>query len=277
MRTGVCIALAAIWAFSAAFAGAQAQSQRPPVLMNSIIVPESEFSVPQLEARFREVIAKQGSEFRLVRVEVFTSEQARLNSAKYGSDVTYENWAEWYRDYKIPPEAELLVISGNAAMRVRDLSGHLTFRVLAGSDPYTSHVGQSEFHILHLAASDSAPLASTQPLHGKNGELKYVLTLHFYVVAGSVVREQDAKAFTELLRHVSQVDEISVLIRRDPWFITADLYFPIVSPFAIAGDPPTREEYEHSQECSCRTRAAGTTCVVYGDIVSVPASRPRRE
>jgi hypothetical protein len=222
------------------------------LLTQIVIVPQSEFTVPKLKERFDEILLAQSGKARVLIVEAYCDKQAISKSIKYGTDVNYETWMNWYREYKIPTTAELLRIGPNAAMRVRDSAGNVASLVLSGSDPYTFQANGVEFHLLHVIASDSARLDDF-----KAPDL--VSTLNFFMLAKGDLNESVLKAAAENLENSTGAPQITVAIRRDPWFVSS-VYFPIVSPFWDGGKPPTQHEYESSPEWYCHATPGKAHC-----------------
>lgn len=236
------------------------EEAQPQIVMRDIIVADHEFTLFQLEKRFRGLLRQEGAVPRVLKVEAFTDPKTVSGTFKYTSDVSYEAWLAWYLDYAkaIPSSAELLVINGNAAMRVRDASGAIQTLVLEGSNPYALNAGGIDFYLLHLAASKSAPITSK-----KWDERTYVSTLSLFLVTQGNVNQKVAEAVSEKLRAMTGVEQATVEIRSDAWFIR-DEAFPIVSPYVKLGTPPTKEEYEHSRQWSCIANSEGVQCSISG-------------
>ena len=258
-------------AFSIVFGGAflsvvlsvyqlRSEEMQPSIVMRDITVAERDFTLPQLEKLFRGLLHEGDTVPRVLKVEAYTDQNAFSGTFKYTTDVSYDTWLAWHLDYAkaVRSSAELLMINGNAAMRLRDASGAVQSLVLEGSNPYALNASGIDFCLLHLAASKSAPITSK-----KWDEHTYVSNLSLFLVAKSTVNQKAAEAVSEKLRTIIGVEQATVEVRTDPWFIR-DETFPIVSPYVNAGKPPTREEYEHSQQWSCIANSEGVQCFSSG-------------
>ncbi len=216
------------------------------------LAPAGELS-GDLASFFRESIeAEKGA--RLISLSVVTER----TDAAVGkpTDVTYEGWLHLYNLYyfRVLPGADAIAIDGNATMRVRDAQGKVSSQVLAGKDPLMLSLKGTSFEIIHISASSI--LAEYQDVPGET------LEIHFFVRTDSRPTVGRARLLTKHLIAQTGYRNISVSIRKDPWFIE-DSDFPYVYRFlpdvrvpSFAGyrKAPEARCYSHSRRLNCRMK-----------------------
>jgi len=229
--------------------------QQQSISWRRIVVNSSDFSVDKLEGKFRSLLADEGSRFRVIKLEVFIDRnEARNGNCKCSTDVTYGLWKELYREYEkgLPASAELLMIDGNAAMRVRGSDGAVTLKLLHGNDPYNVYVDRVGLRLIHMATIPRESQSS-------ENERTRALNLAFFMVTASSFNESTARAAVEKLRRVTGSEGIELEIRADPWFI-ASSDFPVVPPYIQQAKPPSEEEYAAGLQWTCLLENSRTRC-----------------
>jgi len=227
----------------------------PSVAAQTLVIRVSDFDVQKLERRFRAILQRTNSEIHVLRVEVFTDRQEAISgNCKCSTDVTYVLWRSLFRDYEshIIPSAELLMIDGSAAMRVREASGRVVTKILQGSDPYLLKLTGSELEILHMAVVPAED--SFQNQAGKTS-----VRLDFFLLASAPFDESTAGTATQRLREATGIEEITLAIRSDPWFIVEDT-FPVAPRYVTDLRPPTKEQYEEAPQYTCVADAKHINC-----------------
>ena len=151
---------------------------------------------------------------------------------------TTYSFAAWLRLYEPPGPneiAEMIANGDDAVLRVRDLTGKLTERVLSGRNPLTIAVGEEDFQIVHVSAGVAI-------LYG--GDVRVFLR------TARPLRVETGEALLEALQASFPNFGISVSAQNIPWFVNEGDY-PISNPFAENGRPPTPEEYLRTKTLRC--------------------------
>jgi hypothetical protein len=202
-----------------------------------IAVSGADFEPRRLEAYFERYLRTPYLRHKLVDVSVYVDEkEARNGNAKSVTDVTYELWANLYEDYRrgVPPMAELLVLNGAAIMRVRSLDGTVSRKILKLTDPLNFKTEHHSFEIIHFTL-----------LH----QLHKVVP-RFFLIGLVPISKDGAMEATEYIANLLKLNEVSVEIRLDPWFITEET-FPVTYVFQSAFNPPSAETYKVSPQVGC--------------------------
>jgi len=217
--------------------------QHGTVLWNNLVKPTSEFHQDQLETLFREILSKAAANTSVIHVEVMDDPESYVLTAMWRDELNYEVWRNMFSDYekRIPPMAEILAIGKNAAMRIRDEQGNVSTKVLQGSDPYVFHACGEDLSLIHLGMHE--------PLRPPNYEKSYV-SLHFFFVVTVQPDEKLTRCVVKEVRRLSNISDVNVNIRTDPWFIDESL-FPVISPFLSEIRPPSKDEYESAPQWHC--------------------------
>jgi hypothetical protein len=233
------------------------QRHWPALLWQKVVIPEPEFTTALLKERFLRVLRDKDPRLVVLHLEVFIDkEEANGRNMKLRSDVSYEVWRDLYRDYEkgIPPSAELLMINGNAAMRMRDRDGSVRMIALQGSNPFIIHGPGGDFNLLHLAIEEGT---STYALEHQTTDTTQIFLC--FITGTKAIDITNGKAIAMKLRKDIGLGEVEVRLSSDPWFIT-DSSFPIVSPYAAGAKPPTEGEYQRAPEILCTADAQVISC-----------------
>lgn len=143
---------------------------------------------------------------------------------------TYEYWRGFYDSQsQLPNEiAEMVAIGKNAVLRMRDASGRVTRRVLAGRDPLLIGLQGTRFEIVHLAFSPARPYIFQRA--------------SVYVRTAEPLETAPGLELLGILRPVFPDLEVSVYIRNDAWFIH-EAGYPFFNPLVEDEIPPSPDEY----------------------------------
>jgi hypothetical protein len=236
-------------------------NQESVIFRQLLLLPSSEFEHDRMEKRFREILDHRDPQKRILYVEAMDSPDSCALTNKCVIDGNYSTWQTLFSDYKerIPPFAEMLVIGGNAAMRVRDNQERVLQKVVQGQDPYILHVGNEELKIVHFSAGRSKHWGKREG---------WFVHLDFFILARAPDEKTTRQALEELKRQTS-IENVSVVVRRDPWFIL-DSDFPVVSPFLPKTTPPSEEAYEKAPQWTCVSSERGVTCWGHGEKSDSP-------
>jgi hypothetical protein len=163
-----------------------------------------------------------------------------------GASYGFADWLRLYDPSRPNEIAEMIANGDDAVLRVRDLSGKLTERVLSGKNPLSVTVGGENFQIVYLSIGVAVAYG---------GEVRV-----FFRTA-STLRTQAGEALMRALQPSFPSFRISVLVQNDPWFVREGDY-PIVNPFVENKKPPTPEEYLQIKTLTCRYADGPPTCGV---------------
>lgn len=208
-----------------------------------LILPSENFDQKEMERLFRSILLERKSVTEVLLVEAMDNPQSVSLSASGYTDMTYPMWKTLFSPYEktIPPFAELLAIGTNAAMRLRDYRGQVSFALLSGQNPYDVPGCGKNLHIAHALIRRAGNPANPA---------KWSAYLHVNIISSGLFDENTARCALNAVRSETAVARVEVSIRNDPWFIK-DSDFPIVSPFLHNDKPPTEGEYENAAEWSC--------------------------
>jgi hypothetical protein len=147
------------------------------------------------------------------------------------------------------PIARVLSINGNVLLSYRDSSG-LTEEVLHGSDPSRFSIDGSNFELLHLTFSKAGAAVAER--------MRYGLT--FYLRMYPIVSLRATVSATKRYVSLVKVNNVSLLVRPDPWFLESDDY-PAYPAFVKILPDPNAGQYELAPYASCTfQRSHGLTC-----------------
>jgi len=226
-------------------------------MWGSLLIPETEFTIPHLRQVFEEDIRKVPPSVTLLHINVSVEGREGIEcTAKLRTDVSYEVWKELYESCKdrIPPSAELLMLNGNSAVRMRQRDGHVVVTVLRGSNPFYVHIPAGDFYLVHLTsrAGQSTPSApdslSREPKK-----------LTVYLTGSSPINVRTGEIIAKLLRSQIGVEELSVRISSNPWFVE-DSDFPIVPTYIENAVPPKELQFRRLQQIYCEESESESNC-----------------
>ncbi len=221
---------------------------RPEMWVRRIVVAPENFSLDQLEWRFRQFLMQSQEAARVVQLQVYVDQRHVFANCQCMTDMTYRMWRMLFDDYRdhIAPVAELTIIGRSASMRVRGVAGGVHSKVLQGDDPLRVVTGRCTAEVLHIHPDVFRRLG--QP------RLDIQPDLTFYLRAEQPLTRACGESVARLLRSKVKVDRIQINMRLDTWFI-ADGLFPIVYPFQETLDPPTVEAYEKNAQIDCLAKS----------------------
>jgi hypothetical protein len=162
---------------------------------------------------------------------------------------TTYSFASWLRLYNPPSPneiAEMIANGENAVLRVRDLSGKLTERVLSGNNPLSIAAGGETFQIVHLSIGVA---------------IAYGADVRVFLRTAAPLRTQSGEELMRALQPSFPNFRISVSVQTDPWFIGEDDY-PILNHFVEHERPPTFEEYHQMRTLNCSYAGELPTCTL---------------
>jgi hypothetical protein len=143
--------------------------------------------------------------------------------------------------------AEMIANGNDAILRVRDLTGALTERVLSGRNPLNIAVGGESLKILDI---------STTVAISYGGEVRVFLS------AESSPRIQIGEAVIQALQPSFPNFLVSVSVQSRPAWFVSDGDYPFVNPFVVYERPPTPEEYREMKTLTCWHSARLPTCTL---------------
>jgi hypothetical protein len=147
------------------------------------------------------------------------------------------------------PIARVLSINGNVLLSYRDSSG-LTEEVLHGSDPSRFRIDDFEFELLHLTFTKGTAAVAERMRYG----LTFYLRVSPKVSLGATVAAARRQA------SLVKVNNVSVFVRPDPWFLESDDY-PAYPAFVKKLSDPNAGQYELAPYTSCTFQHShGITC-----------------
>jgi len=225
-------------------------------LTRTILIAPEEFTAEAMDRRFSAFMAEVADHFRVARLELYPGpDDPRGPNCKCSEPVSYGFWGVLYEKLggRLPASAELLIINGAAAVRVRDANGLIKTRVLRGPDPYLLHIGDAELRLVHV------DIGNGPRVH----EVDSGAMLRCYFMTSDSLGEALGRAAIAEIQRTTSTRNIGVAIRHDPWFIK-DSDFPVVPPYTPLIRPPSREEYEKGDQVSCTDSALVTGCVSTG-------------
>lgn len=233
-----------------------AQNHEELIEHRQIVLPTSDFEITQTEKRLQEFLAKRSPTNRLLLVEAMDREKSSALSAIGFTDVTYGLWKLLFSEYEqgIPPFAELIGLNGNVAMRVRDIDGRVTVKVLEGRSPYEISGCGASLSLLHIGITQTKSAANLQ---------ESLTNVHFFVLSQGAVEESIAHCALRKIEDLKLTKSLAVSLRRDPWFIE-DSDYPVVLPFLTSAYGPSKEEYETAPQWRCSSYEGKTICSGHG-------------
>ncbi|MBI2685179.1 MAG: hypothetical protein HYX27_02605 [Acidobacteria bacterium] len=203
-----------LWVVSAFGESVLWNHEKGPVLFRAVLVSEAEFNDKFLEelARRERTLRPNG----LVKLVILTSEKQRFDL-----DVAYHmpisSWLTRCVDATTAElkVAELILLEGDAILRIRD--GRVTRRILLTSlDPLQYGTPEVGFDVSNIHVE---PYASRVVVHA---------------IAKGNPTIRDAAQFFRTLREKVPNSRVSVVIRKDPWFIeeviVADCWWQAMRP-----------------------------------------------
>jgi hypothetical protein len=137
------------------------------------------------------------------------------------------------------PIARFISISGNAVLTYRSADS-ISDEIMHGTDPTRLKTDRVEFQLLHLALSTGTAAVAE--------DVRYSLALYFRVKpAISVSATQVA---LRRLASTVRIRNLSVRVRRDPWFLEYDSY-PLFPAFLAGLRPINIGQYDLSSYVTC--------------------------
>jgi hypothetical protein len=163
------------------------------------------------------------------------------------SHVTYDYWRGIYNSLVHSPNeiAEMTSIGGDSVLRMRDGTGAVHRRILAGRDPLQLEVYGDKLEILYFALNVPRP---------------YVLQrVDVYARTGAQLKAEMGREVLRRLQPLFPDLEVTVFIRNDPWFIYETTY-PFANPFVEDPGPPNAEAYGRGQTLKCGLLSGSPPC-----------------
>jgi hypothetical protein len=161
--------------------------------------------------------------------------------------VSYESWQRTHDLALRTPNAmaEIISVGRNTVLRMRDKSGAIRRKVIAGADPLIVELGQEHLEIVYFSFSDARPFVSQR--------------VNIFVQTAQPLNSNVGAALLRKLEPVFPSQEVSVAIRNDTWFIYEPGY-PFLNPFVKKQDPPTEEAYEKTRSLICGNWTGSLSC-----------------
>ena len=156
---------------------------------------------------------------------------------------SYDYWRRLYEVAAQTPNAiaEVISIDNNVILRMRDLDGKVTRRVLSGDDPLRMVVNSDPLEIVYISFRPSSLLSEAVSVYARTSAPLRAET-------GLILLRQLESALGDL--------QVSLAIRHDGWFIYQPGY-PFLNPFLEEANLPTHEEYDKEPTLVCG-RSTGT-------------------
>jgi hypothetical protein len=163
-------------------------------------------------------------------------------------EVSYDSWRRIYDMAKLTSNevAEVISVRGNAVLRMRDATGALTRKVLAGRDPLQVEVLGQHVELVYLDFSNG--FQSDTP--------RFVGA---YALTSGPLTEQVGLGLLGQLDRLLPGLRVAVLIRNDTWFISSAGY-PFYNPFVKDGVPPSEMEYNQTKTLFCGHLTGTPSC-----------------
>ena len=214
------------------------------IRLKSIGLTPGSFSAAFVERLARRELARAPTD-QFVKIDIFGKGGPPL---PIPPDVSYDSWREIYDTAKLTPNeiAEVISVRGNAVLRMRDATGAITRKVLAGRDPLQVDVLGQHVQLVYLDFSN-----------GFQSE-----TLRFigaYALMSGALTEQLGLGLLGQLHRLLPGLQVAVLIRNDTWFISSAGY-PFCNPFVKDGVPPSEMEYNQTKTLVCGHLTRTPTC-----------------
>jgi hypothetical protein len=197
----------------------------------------------QLERIASELLGS--GETTLGSIVAYGSPEDRVLSGPRGFDhCGYGHWRSMIEAHEsqrgCPEVREAAKIGSNVVIRSLDHACGRSSKLLIGNvSPLDLVVDGASFEVLDMSFS--------RPMGQEN---EHRIHADLYVRAKGTVSTGRAKALTARIRDLTGVEEISVELRSDPWFIT-DCGFPALFPFESQPPIPTLEEFSRTKYASC--------------------------
>ena len=195
-----------------------------------VTLNESEFSIPELNRRAREVLRRVPDGSFLV-VDFRTSKHpVEIGSSADGFERWVEDRRKYLRGYR---RAELLVTAVGAVLRVRLEAGETKTSVLKGQNPLSFTVDGRAFDVLSLWPPWKA-----------------------YVV-GPIGNMEENRQVAEAVEARFPCKFEWVYLRRNPWFVTS---LSKLFPFLPDARTPNYADWARQVQVQCRATPAGYGC-----------------
>jgi hypothetical protein len=220
----------------------------------TLIVPKAQLTVANTERLSRDFLSqvtKSGAQVAVLSIFVSRVDVA---IARLENRDNYKQWSVYYGSavHTPHPTAEAIAINGNVVLRVKDIDGVLTERILAGKNPLRLELNANVFEMLLITLQPAGPLHPCRPTPLMSVYVKTPGPLELHTL------EETSREIADLLRSKST----SIYFRNDSWFISFD-GFPVIYPFSTDTVPPTEAVYNksHAFACLLSCRKEGPTCV----------------
>ena len=139
----------------------------------------------------------------------------------------------------------MISIGDNAVIRMRDASGTVSRKVLAGKDPLIIDVESDRFEIVYIAFSPPG---------------RYVQqSINVYIQTDAPLRVDTGLDLLRRLDPIFPGFEVAVAARHDAWFIYEPSY-PFFNPLTETLPPPVAAEYTKTQTLTCGDWTGAATC-----------------
>lgn len=226
-----------------------------PVERRQLLIPTGDFGLSEMENRFRQLWAAKDAGVQILQIDAMDRPESISLSENGYNDISYELWQALLEQYKekIPPYAELLSIGKDVGMRIRDWNGQVFLKVLAGDNPYDLEACGKHLQVGHVSIRQTGAL--------EKGHIsdRTRLYIHFFLIVKETPDRHIVECALAQLRKKTGLTSLSVSVRSDPWFLQNSDY-PVISPFLVNPEPPTRDGYESGTQWDCTFQAGKTNC-----------------
>jgi hypothetical protein len=161
---------------------------------------------------------------------------------------SFENWLRFYDEAAATPNeiAEMIAINGDAVLIVRDRSGSLTERILAGRNPLRVTAGGQDLQIVDVILIRA---------------ILYGADIRFFLRTTELLRVEAGEKLLEVLQSSAPKFRISATVQNNAWFVGDE--YPFFNPLVEQRIEPTKEEYLQTKTLECGYVAESPSCAIH--------------
>jgi hypothetical protein len=230
-------------------------------LIRTRILSNSAFDLTAAERLARQFLDDAGPKRALARLSMYDRRDVAIRESGGMCEGTYLRWRAQYDSFPKRPliAADVISVTGNAALRLRSRDGSVTRQVLRGTDPTQIVVGGASFDILYITGRVRSRFEGC----GMSGTIDPVL----FLKAASVLSPAVCQRVTSWLAAKLGVRYLWTEFRNDHWFVCSQ--FPVVFPFSRLEPLPPDTVLADSPGYGCSIPCEGpASCLSTGRITS---------